>query len=150
MACLKNGCGAKLKVFKGHDTLEQFCDYVFHKTHRGYYLISHIGLKYNNVFMIDYLIQNQMNPKLLYAGAKVMKFKEQKFNITALDSLLFIPMPLSKLPKTFALQELTEKGYYPHWFNTMANFNYVGPIPDKKDLGYDQMSVEKRTEFLQC
>ena len=95
--------------------------------------------------MIDYLIQNQKNPKLLYAGAKVMKFKEQKFNI----SLVFIPMPLSKLPKTFALQERTEKGHYPHWFNTMANFNYVGPIPDEKDFGYDRMSIEKRTEFLQ-
>ena len=31
------------------------------------------------------------------------------------------------------------KGDFPHLFNTPENQNYIGPIPDKKFYGIDQM-----------
>jgi hypothetical protein len=37
-------------------------------------------------------------------------------------------MPLSEFPKTFGENEL-KKGFFPHWFNTSENRNYVGEIP---------------------
>ena len=38
-------------------------------------------------------------------------------------------MSLANFPKTFGLNELS-KGYFPHYFNTDANQNYEGPLPD--------------------
>lgn len=41
------------------------------------------------------------------------------------------------------------KGYYPHYFNTIENFNYVGPIPDPVLYGADSMKGDARTNFLE-
>ena len=38
---------------------------------------------------------------------------------------------LSAFPKTFGLDEL-KKGYFPHYFNTNKNQNYVGLSVGKK------------------
>ena len=44
-------------------------------------------------------------------------------------------MSLKSLPKSF---ELTcKKGYYPHFFNTANNLDYVGPYPEPKYYGVD-------------
>jgi hypothetical protein len=55
-------------------------------------------------------------------------------------------MPLRKLPKAFGL--FAKKTWYPHNFNTKANLNYVIPMPDKSEYGYDNMSVYEREAFL--
>jgi hypothetical protein len=41
-------------------------------------------------------------------------------------------MPPSALPSAFDLEHMYKKGYFPHLFNTRANANYVGTVPDKK------------------
>ena len=46
------------------------------------------------------------------------------FNIKLLDSLNFLNMPLSKLPKSFGLHEL-RKEYFPHLYN-MEKINSNG------------------------
>lgn len=51
-----------------------------------------------------------------------------------IDSHNFISAPLATFPKTFGLNEL-KKGYFPHYFNTKENKNYIGPLPDKKYYG---------------
>ena len=53
-----------------------------------------------------------------------------------------MPMPLRKLPEVFGLQ--ASKSWYPHLFNTKANLDYVGAIPDIKYYGADQMSEGER------
>ena len=55
-------------------------------------------------------------------------------------------MPLPKLPEAFGLQ--TSKSLFPHLFNTKANLDYVGPIPDIKYYGADEMSEDERREFM--
>jgi hypothetical protein len=55
-------------------------------------------------------------------------------------------MPLRKLPEAFGL--VAKKSWYLHYFNTKANLNYVGPMPDKREYGYDHMCVSKREAFL--
>ena len=59
-------------------------------------------------------------------------------NIRIMDSHNFVASPLSAFPKTFGLNEL-KKGYFPHYFNTNENQNYIGPIPDIKFYGADIM-----------
>ena len=67
-------------------------------------------------------------------------------NIRILDSLKFLPMKLSSLPKSFALEET--KGFFPFHFNTKVNQDYVGPYPDPQFYGAEYMSTEERSKFL--
>ena len=67
-------------------------------------------------------------------------------HLTFLDSISFLPMALPKLPKAFGLT--TTKSWYPHYFNTRANRDYVGPIPGTEQYGADQMSESERGEFM--
>ena len=68
--------------------------------------------------------------------------------IRFIDSLNFIATPLASFPKTFGLKEL-KKGYFPHYFNKKHNQNYVGPLPNKKYFGYNQMRLSTRKNFLE-
>ena len=55
-------------------------------------------------------------------------------------------MPLSAFPKTFRLVE-QKKGFFPHFFNTPANQNYVGPLPDKEHYDTKGRSTDRATEL---
>ena len=55
-------------------------------------------------------------------------------------------MALRKLPEAFGLT--ATKSWYPHFFNTQANRDYVGPIPGIEQYGADQMSESERGEFM--
>jgi len=44
---------------------------------------------------------------------------------------------LRKLPEAFGLQ--ATKSWYPHYFNTEENLDYVGPMPDISYYGVDEM-----------
>ncbi|CAL1296137.1 unnamed protein product [Larinioides sclopetarius] len=56
-------------------------------------------------------------------------------------------MALSRLPKTFGLEELT-KGYFPHLFNRPENQEYVGEYPDVSHYSPSTMSSAERERFL--
>jgi hypothetical protein len=60
--------------------------------------------------------------------------------IKIIDSINFIPINLSKMPKTFGLSEL-KKEYFPHFFNTPANQNYPAIHLIRN------MSVEENVKF---
>lgn len=45
-----------------------------------------------------------------------------------------MPMSLAKLPNAFGLKEL-KKGYFPHFFDTPQNQQYVGPLPAEEFYG---------------
>lgn len=40
------------------------------------------------------------------------------------------------------------KGYYPHFFNTPENVNYVGPLPSAEYYGADSMKSKERNAFI--
>jgi hypothetical protein len=67
-------------------------------------------------------------------------------HIRFLDSVSYLPMPLRKLPEAFGLS--SSKSWFPHYFSTKANLDYVGPIPDIQYLGADEMSEGVRKDFL--
>jgi DNA polymerase type B, organellar and viral. len=43
----------------------------------------------------------------------------------------------------------SKKEYFPHFFNTSKNQNYIGPIPDVKYHGVDTMEKTARKMFLE-
>ena len=64
------------------------------------------------------------------------------------DSCNFLPMPLADIPKAFGFSEM-KKGYFPHYFNTPDNQNYVGPLPDHQYYGTSQMKPNARKRFFE-
>ncbi|TPX53505.1 DNA-directed DNA polymerase [Powellomyces hirtus] len=44
----------------------------------------------------------------------------------------------------FGIEEHVRKGHFPHWFK--GGMDYVGPLPDLEDYGFDAYPVDKRLE----
>ncbi|MCG8048774.1 MAG: DNA polymerase [Candidatus Thiodiazotropha taylori] len=104
---------------------------------------------YDGYFLLEYLIDQSMRPdKIIYNGSKIMYMTiEKNLHIKVIDSLNFLPMKLSALPKAFGLKEL-KKGWFPHYFNTRKNQQYVGPYPEPHFYGCDFMGSGEREECL--
>jgi len=64
-----------------------------------------------------------------------------------LDSLNYLPMSLKNMPKSFDLTRT--KGYYPQFFNTASNMNYVGSYPEPEFYGTYFISIYEGAQFLE-
>jgi len=106
--------------------------------------IAHNAKAIDAQFILIRAIVLKWTPELILNGLKIVCMKIQ--NIQFLDSVSYMPMPLRKLPEAFGLQ--ASKSWFPHYFNTKANLDKVGPIPDTKYYGVDEMSEGERREFL--
>jgi hypothetical protein len=78
-------------------------------------------------------------------GTKILSMRVEHF--VFVDSLNYLNMPLKSMPKAFDLS--CKKGFYPHFFNTHQNLDYVGPYPDVEYYGADYMSEGDRAQFLE-
>lgn len=154
-ACANCGPDRK-KTFVGDNALEDFCGWLFRKAHKKYTAIAHNSRGFDAQFILDFLHQKKCKaPKIIPKGKMFIQlhysiisthFKLSGLEIMCLeaaglrliDSLNFLPMPLASMPKTFGEKELS-KGYFPHFFNTAANTNYNGPLPDPEMYGADAM-----------
>ncbi|XP_060564754.1 uncharacterized protein LOC132723964 [Ruditapes philippinarum] len=142
-------CGFREVTFEGADTAEKFGEWLFSPQHEYFKVFAHNMKGYDGYFLLEYLIDQSMRPdKIIYSGSKIMYMTiESDLHIKVIDSLNFLPMKLSALPKAFGLTEL-KKGWFPHYFNTSENQNYVGPYPDAQCYGHDFMSEKERAELL--
>lgn len=77
-----------------------------------------------------------------------MSIQLDSLKIKIIDSYNFLPMSLSRLPKTFGQTELA-KGFFSHFFNIRENQAYVGVLPDAKFYGPDAMSAAQRQSFFE-
>ena len=125
---------------------ETFCTWLFDEM-SGATCIAHNFKGYESFFILNYLYKNNVKPVLIMNGAKIMELKVPSANVRFIDSLNFFPMALAKLPKTFGFTEL-KKGFFPHFFNTRANEQYVGSIPAIEYYDPDGMKPEVQREFL--
>lgn len=116
MNCLKNNkcesdCGDF--VWKSNN---EFCDWLFSKINKNFTAIAHNMKSYDGYFIINYIVSNlipsEKLPEVLLSGSKILVIRFA--HVTVKDSINFMPMALSKLPKTFDLHEL-KKGYFPHF-----------------------------------
>ena len=137
----------EVALFQGHDTVKEFCRWLFTPQHEGCIAIAHNFKGYDSYFIIKFLNENAIRYDIIYRGAKCLTMTIPSFNIKFIDSLNFIPMGLAKFPKTFGQPELC-KGYFPHLFNKEANQNYVGPIPCQNDYGVNFMKPAEREAFM--
>ena len=134
-------------IFEGNDTLGDFCKWLFSKEHQRCIVVAHNFQGYDGYFIQNFLNKNAMKYDVILRGAKILLMTVPMFDMKFIDSLNFIPMSLSKFPKTFGLTELC-KGYFPHLFNKEENQSYVGPIPPATYYSPCMMKPEEREEFL--
>ena len=146
LVVVQNAAGREW-VFSGPNTCNEFCDWLFGGANNGTVCVAHNFKGYDSYFILKYLYDNRVLPKLIMNGAKVMELKVTECDIRMIDSLNFLPMPLAQFPKTFGLTELA-KGYFPHFFNTKNNQTYVGPLPDVEYFDPDGMKPKARVAFL--
>lgn len=102
--------------------------------------------RFDGQFIMAWLLEQGIAPEVIPNGSMLMSIYVKTLNIRIIDSINFIPMSLCNLPACFGLTEL-KKGYFPHFFNTRENQNYVGPMPDPSFYGPDTMSSTARDEF---
>ena len=105
--------------------------------------IAHNARGFVAQFILNRAILLKWTPKLILNGLKVICMTIH--HLTFLDSISFLPMALRKLPEAFGLS--VTKSWYPHFFKTKANLNYVGPIPGIEQYGVTEMSESERKEF---
>jgi hypothetical protein len=115
--------------------------------------VAHNARSYDAYFVYNYLLANGITPAIVFNGSKIMYCHvKNQLNIRLLDSLNFLPMPLSDLPASFGLQEL-KKGYFPHLYNsekvlTTSGSRYLSHLPDISYYDCDSMKVPNREVFL--
>ena len=147
-------CGQREMIFRGKNMVKDFCQWLFSSQYKNIIAIAHNARSYNAYFLYKYIINQSMIPNIIFQGSKIMYCHVgMELNIKLLDSLNFLNMPLSKLPKSFGLKEMS-KGYFPHLYNTQEingdeSMKCLPHLPDIKDYDADNMSMEKHEEFLE-
>lgn len=95
------------------------------------------------------MYENAILPEVIMNGSKFLIIEVPHLRMKFIDSMNFIPMALSKIPKAFNLSELA-KGYFPHLFNNRENQQTIlDCLPDMKYYNPGDMMPEDR-EILYC
>ncbi|XP_043285730.1 uncharacterized protein [Venturia canescens] len=110
--------------------------------------IAHNARGFDSQFILRYLIEDQKTqmPTLIMRGTKIISMRVGK--ICFLDSLNYLPMSLSPLPKAFGFDDIVTKGTFPHLFNTPGNQNYIGSLPALHFYSPDKMFTAERKRFM--
>ena len=102
--------------------------------------------EYDGYFILQYLYDNNNKPKVILNRAKIMSITVPESGIVFKGTLNFFPMALSKLPKSFSIEELC-KGYFPYLKNTKDNADYKGELLQTKYLYFYQHPLPDRTKM---
>ena len=144
----RDKCGSREVVFKGENTKRDFGTWLFSSAHKNFTAIAHNAKAFDSYFILEYLIDNSIQPEIIYSGSKIMYIHVHRgLGIRVIDSLNFLPMKLAKLPDAFGLTTL-KKGFFPHMMNMKKNFNYKGAYPPPGKYCPDYMSTDERSEFF--
>lgn len=116
-------------VLEGDDCLERFIDIVTTENKGRNICVAHNASGYDSRLIFDCLVQKfNATPKFIKNGTKFMEIKHE--NTFFRDSMLFLPGSLANLAKDYQLP--MRKGYFPHLFNTIENYDYEGELPPQK------------------
>jgi len=110
--------------------------------------IAHNAKSFDAHFVLDYLVTEGNTPELVMQGGKILKIRVASTDVTFIDSLSFISMPLADFSKTFDLPD-TVKGCFPHLFNHPDNYTYDGMLPTLNYYDPDGMKEKSREKLLQ-
>ena len=133
-------------TFQGKDCIQQFLYWVHTIANQEdvekVIVVAHNFKGYDGYFIL--YKQHVTSLQQIVNGAKILSLELP--NVKFINSMNFFPMALSNFPKTFGINEL-KKGFFPHFFNTQQNQNYIGYMPDKSYHDPDGMSTAHIDEF---
>ena len=143
-----SNCAHREKIFSGPETVETFCQWLIHPQHKNTIVMAHNAKAYDAYFIYTYLIRAGIKPSIIFQGTKIMYCHIKGLNIKFLDSVNFLPMPLSALPHSFGLSEM-KKGFFPHYYNTFQPKEaHLHHLPDVHYYDPDNMLPSRRREFF--
>lgn len=139
------------KTFFGPEALQNFILFTMSYNCGKNIFIAHNASGYDTrlLFSECKLLNQSVELFPIMRGGKFMQLKLGRYTVFR-DSLLHVRGSLKSLAKDFC-NGLLKKGFFPHLFNSVENYNYVGPIPDKKyfDLSFTVKSKKDQEEFDQ-
>jgi len=116
--------------------------------------IAHNAKAFDLHFILNKAILLKWKPELIMDGLKIMCMRNglkilcmRMEHLVFLDSVSFLPFPLRRLPEAFGLT--SSKSWFPHYFKTEENLDYIGPHPDVWYYGVDEMGKGERSELLE-
>ena len=137
-------------VYFGEDCLDRFLAFMMNVNGGDNICIAHNAAGYDTRLIFDaaskYTSSIAMNP--IMRGGKFMQLTINK-DLIFRDSLLHVKGSLRNLAKEFSGSTPLLKGHFPHLFNSIENYSYFGPIPDKKyfDLSFIIKNEKDLEEF---
>ncbi|XP_067216278.1 uncharacterized protein [Linepithema humile] len=142
-------CGIREFTFR-HDPVKEFVNFATRPTiyFKKIICIAHNAKSFDAQFILRYLVESGIStePRVILSGTKIIVLTVG--NTKFIDSVNYMPMRLSKLPKAFGLANTLDKGVFPHLFNTLNNQFYVGPLPGVEYYSPETMNTKEREQFL--
>lgn len=108
-------------------------------------VIAHNAKSFDGIFLLQELIARHIKPDLTLQGAKILQMKAGNWKM--IDSLSFMPMALSALPKAFGLPPELKKGWFPYLMNEPKYYKYEGRMPDRKLYAESGMKAKAAADF---
>lgn len=137
------------KIFHGDTCLEDFLHFTIGYNKGKNVFVAHNASGYDSRLLFDALVRMEIgkNPDAIFRGRKILSITIGKTKF--LDSMLHTPGSLKALAKSYCKKVHLEKGYFPHLFNTIENYDYRGPIPSPEyfDLSFVAKTKEDIEEF---
>ena len=138
-------CGKRKHTFRQDPVGELLIYLIEHRPWvKKIIIIAHNAKEFDLHFILNMAIVLKWKPEFIMNGQKIMYMRME--HLVFLDSVSFLPFPLRKLPETFGLT--ASKSWYPHFFNTEENLDYIGPIHDVSYYGVKEMGEGERNEFI--
>lgn len=136
-------------VYFGSDCLERFLMYMIAYNHGNNICVAHNAAGYDTRLL--FMAASKFAKTSLVPIMRGAKFMQLKINdrLVFRDSLLHVKGSLRNLAKDFCAGTTLRKGHFPHLFNTVENYDYEGPIPEKKyfDLAFVLKTKADKEEF---
>lgn len=141
-------CAKKL-IFEGPDCVQRFNDYIlFDMAAQAFQMqaeviiFAHNSRAYDAQFILrDLCKRHLIGVEVIANGHKILRIKVA--NIRYQDSLSFFMCPLASLVKAFDLDECS-KLIFPHKFNTLENWNYIGRKPGIDQYNFDFLEEKEK------
>lgn len=145
----KNVYSGEQKIWFGETCLSDFVEFMCVYNRGKNICVAHNAAGYDTRLVFEEICKKDIKIEdPIVRGTKIMKL--QVGPVIFQDSLLHLPGALRKLAKDFCQGIHLEKGYFPHLFNTVENYEYEGTIPDTDyfDLGFVIKDEKELEQFL--
>ncbi|XP_029975791.1 uncharacterized protein LOC115408984 [Salarias fasciatus] len=134
------------KTLSGVDCVEKFIAHFRKPRYKDSIFIAHNSKGFDSYLIVNTMVKLGIEPSLIMMGGKILKLSESDYNLKFIDSLSFLSMRLSDMPKAMGFEDQS-KGFFPHKFSSAGSLKYTGPYPPPTDYGFERMSCPEQVKF---